>query len=173
MKKLFLVLVLACCIMPRALGSPPTLSAFSAKWTPLQIIVLPFALFDETTPVYGLNLTTFGGFHSEIYGVSCGMVSTCSSHTGVSVGFGNGAFINVGLMLGVMNESIRNTGVMTGVVNVCDTELPAVSIPTSDNLLQIGIFNYAQNGLQIGLLNYNPNAPIPWMVLFNYSPRPD
>ena len=171
MKKLFLVLALACCIMPRAQGYPPTLSAFSAKWTPLQIIVLPVALFDEATPVYGLNLTTFGGFHSEIYGISCGLLSKCSTHVGLGVGLGNGAFINVGLMLGGLNGAIRNQGVMTGVVNICDTEQPAVWIPTSDNLLQIGLFNHAENGLQIGVLNHNPNALIPWMVLFNYSPR--
>ena len=174
MKKLFLVLVLACCIMPLAHGhSPIFYPLFRAKWTPLQIIVLPFALFDEATPVYGLNLTTFGGFQSEIYGISCGLLSKCSSHAGVGVGLGNGAFINVGLILGGLNGAIRNQGVMTGVVNICDTEQPAVWIPTSDNFLQIGIFNYAQNGLQIGVLNHNPNALIPWMVLFNYSPRPD
>ena len=100
MKKLFFIMTLACCIMPRALGSPPTLYAFSAKWTPLQVIVLPLALFDEATPVYGLNLTTFGGFHSKIYGISCGMLSNCAMHTGMEVGLANGAFNSVGLMLG-------------------------------------------------------------------------
>ncbi|MBP5531660.1 MAG: hypothetical protein J6Y54_06505 [Lentisphaeria bacterium] len=170
MKKLFLVLMLACCIMPRALGSPPTLSAFSAKWTPLQIIVLPFALFNEATPVYGLNLTTFGGFHSKVYGISCGLVQNSAIHVGVGVGIGNATFNNYGLMLGGLNASIRNPGVAVGIANVCTTD-PAVWIPTSDNFLQIGLFNSATNGLQIGLLNHNPNAIIPWMVLFNYSPR--
>ena len=170
MKKLFFIMTLACCIMPRAPGSPPTPYAFSAKWTPLQVIVPPLALFDEATPVYGLNLTTFGGFHSQIYGISCGMLSNCAMHTGMEVGLANGAFNSVGLMLGGVNWSVLNQGVAVGLLNVCDTD-PAVWLPTSENFLQIGLFNYARNGLQIGVLNYNPDAPLPWMVLFNYSSR--
>ena len=176
MKKLFLVLALACCIMPRALGSPSSLAAFSAKWTPFQFqtlvfpLVVPVALFDCETPVYGLDLTLVG-FQKKTCGLSCGVLSTYGEHYGLGIGVGNGGCWNYGLMCGGVNAFIRNPGVMVGVVNVADTAEPAVWIHGSDNFLQIGIFNYARNGLQIGVLNYNPDALIPWMVLFNYSSR--
>ena len=39
--------------------------------------------------------------------------------------------------------------------------------------LQIGLFNCETlHGVQIGLLNYNPEAPVPWMPLFNFSFAP-
>ena len=58
----------------------------------------------------------------------------------------------------------KNNGLMLEIVNCCVPENGS-----SENYLQIGVFNSARNGLQIGLLNYNPKAFIPWMPLFNYS----
>ena len=170
MKKLFLVLVLACCIMPLAHGhSPIFYPLFRAKWTPLQIMIWPTGLFDMQTSVYGIDLTLLG-YQDETYGLSCGVVSVHGGHYGIGIALGNGVECNTGLMCGVINIIQRNRGVALGVWNRFSDE-PGEDISEVENFLQIGLFNSATNGLQIGLLNYNPNAPIPWMVLFHYSPR--
>jgi hypothetical protein len=170
MKKLFLVLVLACCIMPRAHGhSPIFYPLFRAKWTPLQIMIWPTGLFDMQASVYGIDLTLLG-YQDETYGLSCGVVSVHGGHYGIGIALGNGVECNTGLMCGVINIIQRNRGVALGVWNRFSNE-PGEDISEVENFLQIGLFNYAPNGLQIGVLNHNPNALIPWMVLFNYSPR--
>ena len=173
MKKLFFIMALACCIIPRALGSPPSLAAFSAKWTPFQFqtlvfpLVVPVALFDCETPVYGLDLT-FVGAQKKTCGLSCGVLSIHGDHYGLGVALAAGGENNYGLMCSVVNAFDGCGGVAVGVLNFnCEDDTPA----KPDNFLQIGLFNYARNGLQIGVLNYNPDAPIPWMVLFNYSSR--
>ena len=71
--------------------------------------------------------------------------------------------INHGLSVSLINLAIENRGVQAGLVN------HILPFGETVNYLQIGIYNYAENGLQIGLLNYNPNALIPWMILFNYA----
>ena len=172
MKKLFLVLALVCCIMPLAQGHPSTLAAFNAKWTPFQIqilvppIIVPVALFSSMTPVYGIELALVG-VQDETCGLSCGLLSIHGDHYGFGVALAAGGENNYGLMCSVVNVFEGCGGVAVGVLNFNHDE----DILKSDNLLQIGIFNYARNGLQIGVLNHNPNALIPWMVLFNYSSR--
>jgi len=97
-------------------------------------------------------------------------VSIHGDHYGIGIALANGVDCNTGLMCGVINVIQRNRGVAIGVCN-CFSNEPGEDISEVENFLQIGLFNSATNGLQIGLLNYNPNALIPWMVLFNYSPR--
>ena len=170
MKKLFFIMALACCIMPRALGhSPIFYPLFRAKWTPLQIMIWPTGLFDMQASVYGINLIV-SGVQKRVCGVSCGLLGIFHDHYGIGVVLANYAYNNTGLMCGVYNTIQRNRGVATGVYNRFSNE-PGEDISEVENFLQIGLFNHARNGLQIGVLNYNPNAPIPWMVLFNYSPR--
>ena len=175
MKKLFLTLFIALGLMPWIHGSPPTLYAFSAKWTPFQFqtfvfpLVVPVALFDCETPVYGLNLTTFVGSQKKTCGLSCGVLSVHGDHYGLGVALAAGGNNNYGLMCSVVNAFDGCGGVAVGVLNFnFEDDTPA----KPDNFLQIGLFNYARNGLQIGVLNHNPDALIPRMVLFNYSPRP-
>lgn len=170
MKKLFFIMVLACCIMPRAHGhSPIFYPLFRAKWTPLQIMIWPTGLFDMQASVYGINLIVGGG-QERVCGVSCGLLGISRDHYGVGVVLANYVRNNTGLMCGVVNTIQRNRGVAAGVCNRFSDE-PGEDITEVENFLQIGLFNSATNGLQIGLLNHNPNAIIPWMVLFNYSPR--
>ena len=174
MKKWFLTLFIALGLMPWIQGSPPSLSAFSAKWTPFQFqtlvfpLVDPVAMFDCETPVYGLDLTLVGS-QKKTCGLSCGVLSVHGDHYGLGVALAAGGENNYGLMCSVVNAFEGCGGVAVGVLNFnCEDDTPA----KPDNFLQIGLFNYARNGLQIGVLNYNPDALIPWMVLFNYSPRP-
>jgi len=174
MKKLFLVLALAFCAMPRTHGSPPTLSAFSAKWTPFQVqvpvlpLVVPVSLFCTDTPVYGIDLTLVGS-QKKTCGLSCGLLSNHGDHYGFGIAFVKGGGNNYGLMSSLVNVFNGSGGVAVGLLNFNYEGDEPLAKP--DSILQIGFFNYAQNGLQIGLLNHNPNALIPWMVLFNYSPR--
>ena len=175
MKKLLLVLVLACCIMPRALGSPPAIWAFSAKWTPFQFqalvppLLVPLALFDGMTPVYGIDLTLVG-YQDKTCGLSCGVFQIHEDHYGLGVSLVSAGGNNYGLMCSMINAFDECGGVAVGILNFNHAEYETQK---PDNLLQIGLFNHAENGLQIGVLNHNPNALVPWMVLFNYSPRPD
>ena len=173
-KKLFFIMALACCIMPRAQGSPPSLYAFSAKWTPFQFqtlvfpLVAPVALFDCDTPVYGIDLTLVG-FQKKTCGLSCGLLSSHGDHYGLGVALASGGENNYGLMCSAVNVFEGCGGVAVGILNFNHEE--ERTLAKSDNLLQIGLFNHARNGLQIGVLNHNPNALIPWMVLFNCSSR--
>ena len=170
MKKLFFIMVLACCIMPRAHGhSPIFYPLFHAKWTPFQIMIWPAGLFDMQASVYGINLIVGGG-QERVCGVSCGLLGISRDHDGVGVVLANYVRNNIGLMCGVVNIIRRNRGVAIGIWNRFSDE-PGEDITEVENFLQIGLFNSATNGLQIGLLNHNPNALIPWMVLFNYSSR--
>ena len=170
MKKLFLVVSLVFCLVPFAHGhSPIFYPLFRAKWTPLQIMIWPTGLFDMQASVYGIDLTLLG-YQDETYGLSCGVVSVHGGHHGIGIALANGVECNTGLMCGVINIIQRNRGVVIGAWNRFSNE-PGEDISEVENFLQIGLFNSATNGLQIGVLNHNPNALIPWMVLFNYSPR--
>ena len=175
MKKSFLTLCIAVVLMPQVQSSPPSLYAFSTKWTPFQFqtlvfpLVAPVALFDCETPVYGLDLTLVG-FQKKTSGLSCGVLSGHGDHYGLGVVLAAGGENNYGLMCSVVNAFEGCGGVAVGTLNFNYKGDDTLAKP--DNLLQIGLFNYARNGLQIGVLNYNPDALIPWMVLFNYSPRP-
>lgn len=171
MKKPVFVLLFVLCLMPFAHGhSPIFYPLFHAKWTPFQIMIWPTGLFDMQASVYGIDLT-FLGRQDKTCGISCGVVSIHGDHYGIGVALANCVEdTNIGLMCGVVNIIRRNRGVAIGVWNRFSDE-PGEDITEVENFLQIGLFNSATNGLQIGLLNHNPNAIIPWMVLFNYSSR--
>lgn len=170
MKKIFLVLLLVLCLVPFAHGHQPIFyPLFRTRWTPIQIMIWPTGLFDMQTEVYGIDLTLLG-YQDKTCGLSCGVVSIHGGHYGIGIALANGVEDNIGLMCGVINIIQRNRGVAIGVWNRFSNE-PGEDISKVENFLQIGLFNSATSGLQIGLLNYNPNALIPWMVFFNYSPR--
>ena len=179
MKKLFFISILASWFMPLSHGSPAELALFSAKWTPFQFrglvppILVPLALFDEGTPVYGIDLT-LEGFQQKVYGLSCGLLSGHLIHCGLGIALVHGGSHNCGLVCAAVTDFRCNDGVVIGILNFNhEIERPPIYPAKPDNILQIGLFNHAQNGLQIGLINYNPNALIPGTILFNYSPRPE
>ena len=172
MKKLFWTLFAAVGLMLPAQSSPSSLSAFSAKWTPFQVqvpvlpFVVPVSLWGTDTPVYGIDLTLVG-FQKKTCGLSCGLLSNHVDHYGFGIAFVKGGVNNYGLVCSLVNVFHGCGGVAVGILNFNYEEEESLAKP--DNFLQIGLFNSARNGLQIGLLNYDPNAPVPWMVLLNYS----
>lgn len=170
MKKILLTVLMICSVWQAVHGhTPPYINIFAPEWSPVQIWFFPFALTDPEKNVYGVNLVLSGGYQKTVYGVSCGLVQVGNELYGISAGVMTGYQNNYGLMTGAVTACEVNRGVAVGLINCLEPD----SWRPAENRVQIGLFNYAKNGLQIGLLNYNPNAWIPWMPLFNYSPIPE
>ena len=136
-------------------------------WIPVNIALYPVNLTGFNTKNYGLRFIL-----SPYYGngVSCGFTGGLSQISGIHYGFAatvlySASGVHYGLSISPVNLAMENHGVQIGIVNYI---LP---FGETVNDLQIGLFNYAENGFQIGLLNHNPNALFPWMILFNYSSR--
>ena len=135
------------------------------EWTPVNLAIFPINLVPFQTNNFGIRL-----IFSIYYGnaLSCGLTCGISQLSGFHYGIAAAALysasgINYGLSVSPINLAIENRGIQAGIVN------HILPLGETVNYLQIGIYNYAENGLQIGLLNYNPNALIPWMILFNYA----
>ena len=134
-------------------------------WTPVSVALFPYNTVPFQTKVYGLRLISSLYYGNDrACGVTAGVSHITGEHYGVAVtALYSAAAVHYGLSVSLVNLAMENHGAQIGLVNHI--------LPFGDtlNYLQIGLYNYAENGLQIGLLNYNPNALIPWMILFNYS----
>ena len=135
------------------------------EWTPCNLSVYPFNLVGFNTKNYGFRLICSLYYGNE---VTCGLTGGLSQISGYHYGAAVTALysacgIHYGLSISPVNLAMENHGVQIGIVN------HILPFGETGNYLQIGIYNYAENGLQIGLLNHNPNALFPWMILFNYS----
>ena len=170
------------------------------KWSPVQISVWPVSLVPAvdhtyTSDIYGLNLnlTTLFHYQNNVYGLSCGVFQASEKKYGMTVALINGGGEIYGFAVGIANIFFTNNGVCVGIINdainrntriMRDGKEYRRSVP---NILQIGLFNNANEGFQLGLfnviekaedqcaavqfglLNHNPNAAIPWLPFFNYS----
>ena len=135
------------------------------EWTPVAVSLFPCNLVPFQTNVYGLRVISslyYG--NDKVYGVTAGLTHITGKHYGAAVtAFYSAAAVQYGLSISLVNLAMENHGAQIGLVN------HILPFGETLNYLQIGVYNYAENGLQIGLLNHNPNALIPWMPLFNYS----
>ena len=136
-------------------------------WTPVQVTVWPVTLF-SVQAVYGINLAPgLLSFERRVYGISLTLMGGAGKLYGVHCGLFGIAEQSTGLMVGLSNYCKSNRGVIIGLINFSSDSYDAAG--STENLIQLGVFNQAENGLQIGLLNYNPNALVPWMPLVNFS----
>ena len=139
--------------------------AVKTEYTPIQFSFWPLTIFHHDTDVYGIRLApSVVHLQGVVWGCSIGGFIATGTHCGLSLSLCQTGYESYGIVGGVVNVYEKNNGLMLGIVNCCVPENGS-----SENFLQIGVFNSARNGLQIGLLNYNPKAFIPWMPLFSYS----
>ena len=171
-KKTLLCLLLSLLLFSSGFAHNPSLvTGFplvdTDAWTPVQVTVWPVKLF-SVQAVYGLNLAPFFlSFEQRVYGISLTLMGGAGKLYGVHCGLFGIAEQSTGLMVGLSNYCNCNRGVVIGLLNFSSDSYDAAG--STENLMQVGVFNQAENGLQIGLLNYNPNALVPWMPLVNFS----
>ena len=147
------------------------------RWTPVNIVAFPIALFDPgETEVYGVLFSPGFGVSKEVYGINSGIatvvleksygislniVSVALRHHGVSMGVVNmgyndgisaGIFTiggNRGIILGLCNLVIDNDGISLGIINLWGNNAGVL----------VGVFNYklehkeTSHGVAIGVIN--------------------
>lgn len=135
------------------------------EWTPINISLYPLNLVPFNTKNYGLRLICSPYYGSEkAGGITLGLSQISGTYYGViASALYSACGIHYGLSVSPVNLTMENHGVQIGLVN------HILPFGETLNYVQVGLYNYAENGLQIGLLNHNPNALIPWMPFFNYS----
>lgn len=145
--------------------APMGWSFVKTEWTPLNLSLFPLNLVNFDTKNYGLRLILSPYYGNELVcGFTGGLSQISGTHYGAAVtALYSACGIHYGVSISPVNLAMENHGAQIGVVN------HILPFGETVNYLQIGVYNYAENGLQIGLLNHNPNALIPWMILFNYS----
>ncbi len=137
-------------------------------WTPCQIGLWPFFLFDRNAAVYGLNLNLLAAYQSgevsglsaapfnlqeaDSAGISCGLITVVDRR-------------HTGMVISLFSHINENRGVQIGLFNSAMTQWNN----RSGGGMQLGLFNQSGYGFQIGLLNYNRAAWFPWLPLFNFS----
>lgn len=141
-------------------------SLSKTEWTPFNLSIFPVNLVSFNTKNYGIRLIFSLYYGNEtVCGITSGISQLSGKHYGISAtALYSASGINYGIAISPINLAIENRGIQAGMINYI------LSFGETVNFLQIGLFNYAENGFQIGLLNHNPNALIPWMPLFNYAP---
>lgn len=145
--------------------SPMGWSLTKPEWTPVNVAIFPVNAVHFNTKNYGLRLLLSLYYGNEVScGVTCGLSQISGEHYGVAAtALYSACGVHYGLSVSPVNLAMENHGAQIGLVN------HILPFGETVNYLQVGLYNYAENGLQIGLLNHNPNALIPWMPLFNYS----
>lgn len=139
-------------------------SAFSPKWTFLQLSTIPVFLFDpEKTDVCGINAGLLT-FQHNVYGVTAALSGMVKEHSGIMASAAvNLCGKSIGISFSPVNMICENYGVSLGIFNV------GLVSNCANYGLQIGLINEAEHGLQIGLLNCNENSLIPYLPLINFS----
>ena len=141
---------------------------FRSKAAPLQLTMWPLMLFNDDVKICGIHLaSSLLAFQEKLYGASFGLIMGSGKLYGLNISGASFGGNNYGCSLALYNCWDDFSAVSIGLVNISRSHRPG----NARNLLQIGVFNESENGFQIGLLNHNPNAFIPWMVLFNWSPQ--
>lgn len=141
---------------------------FRSKAAPLQLTMWPLMLFNDDVKICGIHLASSPlAFQEKLYGASFGLIMGSGKLYGLNISGASFGGNNYGCSLALYNCWDDFSAVSIGLVNISRSHRPG----NARNLLQIGVFNEAENGLQIGLLNHNPGAFIPWMPLFNWSSR--
>ena len=163
------------------------------RWTPVNIVAFPIALFDpeETEEVYGILFSPGFGVSKEVYGINSGIatvvieksygislniVSVALRHHGVSMGVVNmgyndgisaGIFTiggNRGIILGGININEDNAGVSIGILNYQDEQ------KKTPPCFLVGVANISKkNTFQLGI--YNQAESGLQIGLLNHNPN--
>ena len=163
------------------------------RWTPVNIVAFPIALFDpgETevygilfspgmgmskNNVYGVNLGIATLLTRKCYGVSINIISVLENN-GLSLGLLS-LYKNNGMAWGVCNLIVDNNGISLGGINLLENNA-GVSIGIvnmmiaggrKSNGVSIGVANISQNNiLQLGI--YNQAESGLQIGLLNYNPN--
>ena len=188
-KLLLLIVVLIFSLNVYAHGGASAIRG--VRWTPVNIVAFPIALFDpEETEVYGILFSPgMGMSRKNMYGVNLGIATLLKCY-GVSINIisvleNNGLSLgllslykNNGMAWGVCNLIADNNGISLGGINLLENNA-GVSIGIvnmmiagggKSNGVSIGVANISQNNiLQLGI--YNQAESGLQIGLLNHNPN--
>ena len=194
MKKILLLLLFLTMFSFNAFAHGGASAIYGVKWTPVNIVSFPIAIFNpgETevygilfSPgmgmseknVYGINLGIATLLTGKCYGASINVFSLLNENNGLSLGLFNMGNNN-GITLGLCNLVIDNVGISLGIINLWGNNAGVL----------VGVFNYkleheeTSHGVAIGVINiskkntfqlgiYNQAEGGFQLGLLNYNPR--
>ena len=167
---------------------------YGVKWTPVNIVAFPIALFNpgETEvygilfspgmgiskkDVYGINLGIATLLIGKCYGASINVFSLLNENNGLSLGLLNMGNNN-GITLGLCNLVIDNNGISLGVINLLANNA-GISMGVINRMIDgggkssgtsIGVANISKNNIfQLGI--YNQSESGLQIGLLNYNPN--
>lgn len=169
MKKLFLFLLLAVCVVPAA--ARPAGQLKLSLWG-RAAVASPNNIDQVAGMDFGLGSTTerMDGFQLDIL-----YAHTPLKLNGLGLAVFNHAKDTDGVQLGAFNFTEKEIwGVQLGAVNIATqatrgVQLGAVNYTWKLRGVQLGVVNYAHyiKGLQLGLINIAPHGLLPAMVFIN------
>ena len=194
MKKILLLLLFLTMFSFNAFAHGGASAIYGVKWTPVNIVSFPIAIFNpgETEvrgillspgvgmskkDVYGINLGIATLLTGKCYGASINVFSLLNENNGLSLGLLNMGNNN-GITLGLCNLVIDNDGISFGVINLLENNA-GVSIGIVNRMIagggksngvSIGVANISQNNtFQLGI--YNQAESGLQIGLLNYNPN--
>lgn len=194
MKKILLLMLFLTMFSFNAFAHGCASAIYGVKWTPVNIVSLPIAIFNpgETEvrgillspgvgmskkDVYGINLGIATLLTGKCYGASINVFSLLNENNGLSLGLFNMGNNN-GITLGLCNLVIDNDGISFGVINLLENNA-GVSIGLVNRMIagggkssgtSVGVANISQNSVfQFGI--YNQSEGGFQLGLLNYNSR--
>ena len=166
MKKILLLLLFLTMFSFNAFAHGGASAIYGVKWTPVNIVAFPIALFNpgETEVrgilfslgmgmseknVYGVNLGTATLLTGECYGIAINVFSVLKENHGISLGVGTVGVNNNGVLAGIFASGQDNVGISLGIINLWGNNAGVL----------VGVFNYkieheeTSHGVAIGVIN--------------------
>ena len=192
MKKILLLLLFLTMFSFNAFAHGGASAIYGVKWTPVNIVSFPIALFNpgETEvygilfspgmgmsekDVYGINLGIATLLTGKCYGASINVFSLLNENNGLSLGLFNMGNNN-GITLGLCNLVIDNNGISLGVINLLENNA-GISMGVINRMIagggkssgtSIGVANISKNNIfQFGI--YNQSESGLQIGLLNYN----
>ena len=129
------------------------------RWTPVNIVAFPIALFDpEETEVYGVLFSPGFGASKEVYGINSGIVTAVLENSyGISLNIVSVALRHHGVSIGVVNMGY-NDGISAGIFTIGGNRgiiLGLCNLVIDNDGISLGVINLLENnaGVSIGLVN--------------------
>ena len=194
MKNILLLLLFLTMFSFNAFAHGGASAIYGVKWTPVNIVSFPIAIFNpgETEvrgillspgvgmsekDVYGINLGIATLLTGKCYGASINVFSLLNENNGLSLGLLNMGNNN-GITLGLCNLVIDNNGISLGVINLLENNA-GISIGVINRMIagggkasgtSIGVANISKNNIfQFGI--YNQSESGLQIGLLNYNPN--
>ena len=194
MKKILLLLLFLTMFSFNAFAHGGASAIYGVKWTPVNIVSFPIAIFNpgETEvrgillspgvgmsekDVYGINLGIATLLTGKCYGASINVFSLLNENNGLSLGLFNMGNNN-GITLGLCNLVIDNNGISLGVINLLENNA-GISMGVINRMIagggkssgtSIGVANISKNNIfQFGI--YNQSESGLQIGLLNYNPN--